>query len=116
MGALWGMVMMDWSRLSDLRAEVGDEALGEVVELFLEETDAAAARLRDTAPGEDLAGDMHFLKGAALNIGFDDLARMCATAERDAEAGPIDPGPILDCYARSRAALIADAPKLGLRL
>ena len=105
---------MDWTRLSELRAEVGDEALGEVVELFLEETDAAAARLRRTAPGTDLADDMHFLKGAALNIGFDDLARLCATAERSAE--PVDPAPILDCYARSRAALVAAAPRLGLRL
>jgi HPt (histidine-containing phosphotransfer) domain-containing protein len=105
---------MDWSRLSELRQEVGDEALAEVVALFLEETDAAAERLRAATPADGLADDMHFLKGAALNIGFDELAQMCATAER--ATLPVDTAPILDCYARTRAALIADAPQLGLRL
>lgn len=105
---------MDWKRLSELRAEVGDEALAEVVELFLEETDAAAARLDTAAPVDGLAEDMHFLKGAALNIGFDELAQMCDRAERADTA--VDTAPILDCYRRTRAALVADAPRLGLRL
>lgn len=102
--------MIDWVRVADLRSEVGEDSFAEVIELFLEETDEVAARLR-RGSGGSLRDDMHFLKGSALNLGFRDLAALCQEGERRAAAGAaVDLTAVLDCYARSR-----DAFHAGLR-
>ncbi len=44
----------------------------EVVEMFLEEADEVAGRLRGAAP-TDVEAELHFLKGSALNLGFASL-------------------------------------------
>ncbi|MFV0245454.1 MAG: Hpt domain-containing protein [Qingshengfaniella sp.] len=107
---------MNMDRLNELRSEVGADALAEVLEVFLEETDAVAQRLRDAAPAGGMAAEMHMLKGAALNLGFDDLAALCSTAERAAGTGPVDTSQVLECYVQSRAELVAAAPQFGLSL
>ncbi len=99
---------MNWARLDELRQEVGAEALDEVLEVFLEETDDVVARLKASAPGTDLEAQLHFLKGAALNIGFDELAALCAQGEalaRAGRAGEVRIDAVLSCYARSRQEL-----------
>ena len=101
---------MDWQRLRELRSEVGAEAFEEVLELFLAETDQKVAELQAGADGDDVGADMHFMKGAALNLGFDELAEACQRAETLANAGQpedVDLDAILDCYAVSREALMA---------
>ena len=76
--------MVDWERVRALRDEIGAEDFDEVVALFLEEADPAIAALS----GEGRAGPdaLHFLKGAALNLGFAALADHCAAAERQARS------------------------------
>src|SRR5690606_20139158 len=81
--------MIDWTHVDDLRADMGD-AFGEVVEVFLLEVDAAIRRLSPERTAPDLAADLHFLKGAALNLGFRDFATLCATGEASAHAGRTD--------------------------
>ena len=79
--------MIDWARVDELLEEIGVEDFGEVVDLFLDEVETAVGKL-------DAAGDnpvlveehMHFLKGAALNLGFDALARICQQGEAAAAA------------------------------
>lgn len=108
---------MNWDRLSELREEVGEDALAEVLGMFLEETDALAAQLQTGADPATLCQDMHFMKGAALNIGFDGLAALCQTAETAAAKGAgesVDLPAILDCYAESRAELMNESSALGL--
>lgn len=81
-----GALMIDWTRVDELRAEVGDDGFDEVVELFLEESDEVVARLLsvdDTSLGQDL----HFLKGSALNLGLRELAKLCQDGERLCGAG-----------------------------
>ncbi|OSP54622.1 Hpt domain-containing protein [Pseudoruegeria sp. SK021] len=112
---------MNWARVQDLRREVGEDAFSEVVALFLEETESVAQTLRAPSPATPLTpGDledlMHFLKGAALNLGFDELARLCQTAEVDARTGTsaeIDITPILNAYDQSKSDLLAGLPRLG---
>jgi len=80
--------MIDWARVSELVDEIGAEDFGEVVELFLDEVETAISSL-ETADGNPVvvAEQMHFLKGAALNLGFENLAQLCMKGEKSAAAG-----------------------------
>lgn len=101
---------MDWHRLDELRDEVGADALGEVLALFLEETDDMAMRLAGGGDPATLAEDLHFMKGAALNLGFAALAEACRDGETVLRSdGPhaVDIDAILDSYATAKAELHA---------
>jgi HPt (histidine-containing phosphotransfer) domain-containing protein len=87
-----GAGMVDWSRLRELYNEIGYDDFLEVFTLFLLEAEEVVARLGTelSCPGKsgsEIAEDLHFLRGAALNLGFVDLAAHCADAERLATAG-----------------------------
>ncbi len=102
--------MIDWNRVSDLRAEIGDDSFSEVIELFLEESDEVIDRIGGAAPGGDIGRDLHFLKGSSLNLGFSDLAALCQDGERRAAAGEgasVDLGRIIDCYRNSKSGFLA---------
>ena len=97
--------MIDWHRVRELQDEVGADDFAEVVELFLEEADEVIERLEACAAPETLEAEYHALKGSALNLGFQDLAEICAKAERQAAAGDaegIDPRPAIERYRTSK--------------
>jgi histidine phosphotransfer protein HptB len=97
--------MIDWTRVADLRSEIGEDSFVEVIDLFLEETDEVTLRLSRVSPGPGTGRDLHFLKGSALNLGFHDLAQLCADGERLAGANEglgVDLGRILRCYQASK--------------
>jgi len=107
---------MNWTRLQELRDEVGADAFGEVLASFLEETDATAARLAQRQPDGGLEDDVHCMKGAALNLGLEELAAACATAETRARAqvaGTAEIDMVLDCYARARTEIVREAAALA---
>ena len=88
---IWcGVVMIDWNRVRDLKAEIGEEDFVEVATMFLDESDEVIARLSRENGALALEKDLHFLKGAALNLGFAQLAALCQDGERRAAAGSID--------------------------
>lgn len=99
--------MIDWNRVAVLRAEIGHEDFAEVVALFLKEAEEVAQRL-PTQKGEALRGDLHFLKGAALNLGFAALADLCSRGE--VAAAEFDAAPVTALYQASRAAFDAAGP------
>ena len=102
--------MIDWSRVDELRDEIGAEDFAEVVELFLEEVDEIVERLTQAPDPARYREDMHFLKGSALNLGFRTFATHCADGEQMAAAGDcgtIDLGTVLDSYRASKAEFIA---------
>ena len=105
--------MIDWGRVRELRSEIGAEGFEEVVSLFLEEADEAIARLSIRGGAAALAVDLHFLKGAALNLGFRKLSTLCQDGERRAGAGDadIDLDAVRTAYADCRAAFETGAPK-----
>lgn len=84
-----GTTMIDWDRVRELRSEIGPDDFDEVASLFLEEADAAIARLSADGGAKVLAADLHFLKGAALNLGFDALSALCQDGERRAGIGDL---------------------------
>jgi HPt (histidine-containing phosphotransfer) domain-containing protein len=101
--------MIDWAQVNELRVEMG-EAFDELVEAFLQETDEGIGRL-DPADGlPDQAASLHFLKGAALNLGFHTFARLCSQGEEAANRGQspaFDPVALHECYAQSRTEFLA---------
>ncbi|WP_172327722.1 Hpt domain-containing protein [Mangrovicoccus sp. HB161399] len=104
--------MLDWTRIEELRDEVGADAFAEVVELFLEEVGGVLDRLD---PGSaTLEEDLHFLKGAALNLGFAKLAGLCREGELAARAkAPPDLWALRACYAQSHADFFDRVAKAG---
>lgn len=101
--------MIDWSRVTLLREEVGEEGFAEVVEIFIEEVSETVQRLRVDPQIETLGPDLHALKGSALNLGFTTFADLCQIGETTAANGfaeDIVLFPILDCFDASKTALL----------
>lgn len=97
--------MIDWDQVRGLRNEVGADDFEEVVALFLEETQDAVDRLTNAPDLETLEGDLHFLKGSALSLGFSDLSTLCQKGESLASQGKqsqVDIQPVLSCYEGSK--------------
>lgn len=79
--------MIDWTRVEELRREVGEDDFPEVVEIFLEEVNELFERLPKAAQNGTLAEDLHFLKGSAASLGFLGLSTLCETGERHCALG-----------------------------
>ena len=106
--------LVNWRRVRELESEIGTSDFTEVIEIFIEECDAATARLAQESDGE-LEAELHFLRGAAMNLGLDAMAAACQEGERAAKRGQgaaVDRAAIASLYDASRLALL-DAP--GLR-
>lgn len=102
--------MIDWKRVEELRTEIGSDGFAEVADMFLEEADQAVRALIDGLPPDEVEGQLHFLKGSALNLGLTDLAAICQDGERKAAAGggtQVDAARVADLYQASRARLLA---------
>ena len=106
--------MIDWSRVDELVDEIGTEDFEAVAELFLHEVEATIAQLEDCAGNPVVTEEqMHFLKGAALNIGFETLARLCQKGEKAAAEGQADavsPQEVRCCFETSKAQFQQDLP------
>lgn len=97
--------MISIERLQELRSEVGEEDFAEIVDLFVAESDRIVDQLRMVRDPAEAEALLHALKGSALNLGFDELARLCREG-RGAAAGSAEwPGrfaQLLDTYERSK--------------
>ncbi|MEM9844848.1 MAG: Hpt domain-containing protein [Pseudomonadota bacterium] len=103
--------MINWSRVAELRDEIGAEDFGDVVDLFLEEVDEEIANLSGPVAAEGLEARLHFLKGSALNLGFDAFSDLCRDGEQRAaggEGGAVDLVAICDTYARSKTRFLTE--------
>ncbi|WP_433990102.1 hypothetical protein SuNHUV7_13660 (plasmid) [Pseudoseohaeicola sp. NH-UV-7] len=103
--------MIDWTRLKDLRDEVGAEEFEDIVALFLDEVDDADEKLRSAPDTATLEDDLHFLKGSALTLGFRDLSDLCQTGETEASQGradTVDVAAILNSYQNSKHVFLSD--------
>ncbi len=101
--------MIEWNRLAELRAEIGEDDLADVAALFLEEADEVVARIADGLPDARLEAELHFLKGSALNLGLRALSALCQEGERQAAQGGganVDLGRIVSVYQASKAAFL----------
>lgn len=106
--------MIDWSRIDELVDEIGAEDFGEIVDLFLDEVEGAIATFESggVEPG-GVEEQMHFLKGAALNLGFESLAQLCLKGEKSAAAGNPDTvsvAQVRSTFEESRTQFLAKLP------
>lgn len=106
--------MIDWARVAELRDEIGAEDFDEVVELFLMEVEGAIETLEGAAGNPIVTEEqMHFLKGAALNLGFAGLAEICNKGEKAAKGGDADavsPGEVRATFESSKITFLKDLP------
>jgi HPt (histidine-containing phosphotransfer) domain-containing protein len=105
--------MVNWDRISELRDEIGAEDYAEVVGLFFAEVDTAIARLSLPGTLKERESDLHFLKGSALNLGFDALGGLCAESEQRAAEGILEEAEVvsvIEAYHASRTAFEAGQP------
>ena len=76
--------MIDAARLKELEDDFGAEDLDEIIEAFLDEAEEALGALAGMLGREaetERAGQLHFLKGCARNIGARDLGDVCEALE-----------------------------------
>lgn len=97
-------MLLNVERLDTLRDEIGADGFEDVVAMFLKESDEVVARLLAGGPGASFDADLHFLKGNAMTLGFDDLVELC---RKGAAGAGLDLGALADLYRQSRAALEA---------
>lgn len=110
MGVALGAGMIDWKRVEELKGEIGADGFAEVADMFLEEAEGAVRALVAGLPADEVEGQLHFLKGSALNLGLSDLATICQEGERKAAAGldsAVDAAQVAAIYRASRARLLA---------
>jgi HPt (histidine-containing phosphotransfer) domain-containing protein len=99
--------MILWSRVNELRDEVGCDDFDEVIDLFLDEVEEVIERLRADTDRGQLEQDLHFLKGSALNLGFATFSDLCQDGERLSAGGrgdSVDVAAIVEGYDKSKAA------------
>lgn len=82
--------MINWSRVEELRDEIGSEDFAEIVEIFLEEVEETIAIISGEVPQDKIEGHLHFLKGSALNLGFEEFSTLCQAGETAANKGAFD--------------------------
>lgn len=85
--------MINWDRISELQAEVGEDGFTEVVEIFLDEMAEGVDSLQQSKTPSETLEKLHFLKGSAQNIGLEELSSLCAGHEvaiRGGDSSPLD--------------------------
>lgn len=80
---------MDWTRINELKDEIGEEDLADILAIFLEEVSERLSQMR-VGDAKALADDLHFVKSSALNIGFASLANASAEMETNARDGAVE--------------------------
>lgn len=101
--------MIDWPRVRELKEEVGEDGFEEVIELFLEEVEEVITKLQ-SGDRSQLEQDLHFLKGSALNLGFEKFSDLCLAGERMSAAGEansVDLAGIINAYSQSKATFLS---------
>lgn len=82
--------MIDWTRVTELHAEIGEDGFNEILEVFLEEMNSIVGQLRDGPEPRRLEMTLHSLRGGLLNLGFTHVSDLCQQGEAMAAKGLAD--------------------------
>lgn len=105
--------MIDRERLEDLRADIGEEDFADIAFIFVAEITEHLDRLADN-PASATAGDFHFLRGSAANMGFVAMVEACRRAETAClDGAPPDIGTVAARFSESLAAIASDIPGIA---
>ncbi|MEE4239297.1 MAG: Hpt domain-containing protein [Anderseniella sp.] len=103
--------MIDWVRVSDLHDEIGTDGFSEVLELFLEETGRCVDLLREAPDMDQLAMNLHSLRGGVVNLGFTEVSSLCEKGEAMAAMGQqdhVDTASIVQAYDNARQTFLSE--------
>ena len=104
--------MIDWTRLNDLRADIGEADFVAVAQVFVTEMRERLVVLAAN-PTAATAEDLHFLRGSAANLGLSDMVAACNTAEGVCRLGKApDVAAVADAFAAAIIAIAAEIPGL----
>lgn len=78
--------MIDWTKLNDLRSNIGDKDFSDLAHLFVTEMGERLAQIA-AAPSKATVEDFHFLRGGAANLGLLTMVAACHAAETACRAG-----------------------------
>lgn len=78
--------MINWVRVLELFEDFDEHSFAEVAEIFVCEVDESCERLVRATDADTMRAEFHFLKGATMTMGFDEVAKLCAEGEKRAEA------------------------------
>jgi histidine phosphotransfer protein HptB len=101
--------MIDWKRVEELRNEIGADDFLEVTGMFMEEADQTIVALSGDLLPREVEGQLHFLKGSALNLGLVELAAICQEGERQGAAdhrATVDLTRVVAVYHASKVAFL----------
>ncbi len=106
--------MIDWSRIDEIEQELGADEVPELVAVFLDEVGDAMGPLAQNIQPSEAA--LHFLKGCALTLGFDDLAKLASDGEARKKASGdccVDTVEICAAYQNEKSELLERFPMAG---
>lgn len=86
--------MIDWEQVAELQDQMGNADMVEIITLFEKEVECITTQLGAGPEGRNLEEDFHYLKGAALTMGFAQFADTCAATEALARCGSVEPASI----------------------
>ena len=104
------LYMIEWSRVDELRDELGDDDFAEIVDLFIAEVEDVIAIMRKGTDPTDLQRHLHFLKGSALNLGFAHFSDLCRDGEfacKEGRPGDVDLCRLRDAFLGCREVFLA---------
>ena len=105
--------MIDWLQVQTLKSDIGEDTFEEVVTLFFAEVEACIERLTTSDSPDACADELHFLKGAAMNLGFTALSRRCHSDEialRGPMAHTLNAPEISKLYTESKVQFLSGDP------
>ncbi|WP_170606467.1 Hpt domain-containing protein [Ruegeria arenilitoris] len=79
--------MINWPRVKQLWDEVGSDEFEAILRIFLREVQGVILRLQQETERGQIEQNLHFLKGSASSLGFDQVSKLCQDGERRAAAG-----------------------------
>jgi HPt (histidine-containing phosphotransfer) domain-containing protein len=103
--------MIDWTRVTDLHAEIGDDGFNEIIDMFLMEMNNIVAQLQDGSNPQRIEVNLHALRGGLLNLGFTHVSALCQQGEVMAAKGfadQVDTASIVQGYDASCNLLLSE--------
>lgn len=103
--------MIDWTRIDELKDELGEDDFEDVFSIFLEEVQESVDSLKESPTGPALEAILHSVKGNAVTVGFSTLADLAGAGEIKAGQGAaVDLMQIYQAHAKSKEAYSAGRP------
>lgn len=108
--------MLNWTTIKKLHHDIDPEDFDEIVDIFLGEMETEIQALRKDDCTDTIGCRLHFLKGSALNMGFETFSKLCTVGEQGLatpSTSGIDTFEIEECYKKSKTQFLRQLDQLS---